>query len=701
MRKFLLTLACASVMSLQAAADEGMWILSLLSRSNIDVMQKEGCHLTPEQIYSVNHGSIKDAIVIFGGGCTGEIVSDNGLVFTNHHCGYSSIQQLSSVEHNYLRDGFWAKSFAEDLPVEGLEVRFLNSFEDVTSRVMEGVTSDLAPEARINLIRSHCRDIEQEAAKDSTLESSVTSFFENNQFFLIKYKVYTDIRLVGTPPESIGKFGHDTDNWQWPRHTGDISIFRVYAGADNEPAAYSPDNKPYRPAYHLPVSLKGMKPGDFSMTIGFPGTTNRYESSWGVKQMRDVENASRIEPRDIKQKIWLEDMLADQSVYIKYASKFARSSNYNKNSIGMNRGIDNLNVIGRKEAEQDAFKAWAKANGTKEQKGILKQLRKLAKENEPYVKATSYMMECLFAGPEIFRFARKLGYKTETGDTEAITALVRDFYKDYSVNTDRKVTAALMSYYATHIDSKFHPKFFKEIPNEAAFTRFTDDLFASSILADSSRLIKAIADKDYDAIKNDKATQCANDIVDMYLKQIVDKSTEIADKYEDAKRIYLAARMQMQPERDFYSDANFTMRLSYGQIGGYSTADTTYTYFTDIDGLMAKEDPNNWEFVVAPKLKEIYNNKDFGPYADKDGKMHICFISNNDITGGNSGSPVINGDGELIGLAFDGNWEAMSGDIIFEPALQRCICVDIRYVLLIIDKIGGAQNLIDELTINK
>lgn len=701
MKKALLSVAALLGVASSALADEGMWILSLLSKHNIDVMKQEGCRLTPEQIYSVNNGSIKDAVIIFGGGCTGEIVSDNGLIFTNHHCGYSSIQQLSSVEHNYLRDGFWSRSFSEDLPVDGLQVRFLKSFDDVTAEVMKGVSDDMEPAARMALINSHCDAIAKDAAEGDFVESSVERFFGGNQYFLIKYKVFKDVRLVGTPPESIGKFGHDTDNWQWPRHTGDFSIFRVYAGPDNEPAAYSADNKPFKPQHHLPVSLKGMKPGDFAMTVGYPGSTDRYATSWDVKQIRDVENASRIEPRDIKQKIWLEDMLADQAIYIKYASKYSGSTNYYKNSIGMNRGIDNLDVIGRKEAEQKAFKAWVRKNGDKQQKHVLKKLKSLTDEIEPFYKGMYYWFECLWNGPEIFKFAYRVNKAAKNQDTAAVIDAAKAFYKDYSVKTDRRATAALLAYYASHVDSKFHPAFFKGVAREAAFAPFVDKLFDESIVADSARLLSAARAADFGAITADVAVRYADDIMGVYSRSIVKASGSLEEQLDDARRIYMAARMQMQPERSFYSDANFTMRLSYGQVGGYSTPDTTYGFFTDLDGVMAKEDPDNWEFVVDPKLKALYKAKDFGHYADPDGKMHVCFITNNDITGGNSGSPVINGDGELIGLAFDGNWEAMSGDIIFEPTVQRCICVDVRYVLFVIDKIGGAQNLIDELTIRK
>lgn len=701
MKKTLLTLAALLGVATGALADEGMWILSLLSKHNIDVMRREGCRLTPDEIYSVNHGSIKDAVVIFGGGCTGEIVSDNGLIFTNHHCGYSSIQQLSSVEHNYLRDGFWAKSFDEDLPVDGLQVRFLKSFEDVTDKVMEGVTDKLSPEARVNLIKSHRDQIAREAVdvKDGSVEASVESFFGGNQYFLIKYDVFNDVRLVGTPPESIGKFGHDTDNWQWPRHTGDFSIFRVYAGKDNKPASFSPDNKPYKPQHFLPVSVKGMKKGDFAMTIGYPGSTDRYATSWDVITTRDIENASRIEPRDIKQKIWLEDMLADQAIYIKYASKYSRSTNYYKNSIGMNRGIDNLNVIGRKELEQQNFQKWVKKNGSKLEKKVLRNLEKLSDKLRPYDKASSYWYECLWGGPEIFRFAYRVSNLAAKSDTAGVIEAVRAFYKDYSLKTDRRASAALLAYYSSHIDKAFQPKFMAKLHGDKAFSDLIDGIFAESCMADSSKLIAAASNGDFAQIKDDVAVRYATQMVDTYNEDIVRAAGSLSEQQADARRIYMAARMRLFSKRDFYSDANFTMRLSYGQVGGYTTADTTYGFFTDLDGVMAKEDPTNWEFVVDPKLKQLYNAKDFGRYADKDGKMHVCFITNNDITGGNSGSPVINGDGELIGLAFDGNWEAMSGDIIFEPTVQRCICVDVRYVLFVIDKIGGAQNIIDELAI--
>ncbi len=696
-------------MATTALADEGMWILSLLAQNNIQTMQQMGCKLTAEQIYSINNGSLKDAVIIFGGGCTGEIVSENGLIFTNHHCGYESIQQLSSVEHNYLKDGFWSSSFAEDLPVDGLEVRFLQSFEDVTDRVVNGTKDGMSAKARFAIIEKNKVAIIDEAQeKDPSLDIDVYDFFDDNQYFLVKYKVYTDIRLVATPPESIGKFGHDTDNWQWPRHTGDFSIFRVYAGPDNEPAAYNANNKPYKPLHFLPISIKGMATNDYAMTIGYPGSTERYLTSTGVESMIKTELDSRIEPRDIKQKIWLEDMNADQATYIQYASKYARSSNYYKNSIGMKKGISDLNVIKRKKKEEKAFNAWAKDRRDEGIKldGILENLSTSIEKTLDANKAYFYWYECLYGGPEIFRFAfqisRLITDPKNVSDEEdaAIRKKADEFYKDYSPSTDEKVVAALLYYYSSNIDAQYYPTNFSHYKNEEDFKDYARKLFSSSLFTSKKRFYKVLDAKNYPLLLADQAVEDAQKITSVGIKigSSIDSDLEFQRNY---KRLYMKERMAMNPDKTYYSDANFTMRLSYGKVGGYKSGKTTYDYFTDLDGVMAKEDPNNWEFNVSPRLKELYNNKDYGDYADKDGKMHVCFITDNDITGGNSGSPVINGDGELIGLAFDGNWEAMSGDIIFEPDLQRCICVDIRYVLFIIDKFGGAQNIIDELTIKK
>ena len=699
--------SCALLASAQfAAADEGMWILSLLSQQNMDAMHQLGCHLSQEQIYSLNNGSLKDAVVIFGGGCTGEIVSQEGLLFTNHHCGYDAIQQVSSVQHNYLRDGFWSASKDEEIPVDGLRVRFLQSIVDVSDSIIP-VPDNLSPHARAAVVEEHIRNVERNAQSDDEFtQSEVVSFFGGNQFFLVTYKVFNDIRLVATPPESIGKFGHDTDNWQWPRHTGDFSIFRVYAGPDNQPANFSASNKPFEPKHSLPVSIKGLQPGDFAMTVGYPGSTQRYVSSFGVLQTRDIKNMSRIEPRDIKQQIWLKAMQADNDTYIKYSVKYANSSNYYKNSIGMNRGIDNLNVVKRKRAEEKAFSKWVKS-AYPEHSHLLSDLKKAYSDVAPYEKAFDYWLECLYAGPEILRFAASISYALRFDDDrtvsdeqiDAVLAKVDDFYKDYIPSLDQEVLANLLFYYNKNIDKQFHPEFFDGLKSLNDFSNFSAGLFAKSIFAKPGAVRSAIENGDFDAVRNDVAAICARDVMMVYLNEISQPSESLAEAVDDYERLYILLRMKMNPDADYYSDANFTCRLSYGKVGGYVSGSKKFDFFTDLDGVMAKEDPNNWEFVVDPKLKALYNNKDFGRYADKDGRMHVCFITDNDITGGNSGSPVINADGQLVGLAFDGNWEAMSGDIIFEPDIQRCICVDVRYVLFVIEKFGGAKNIIDELNV--
>ncbi len=696
---------CIALMSMaNAMADEGMWMLSLLSQERLEAMNKTGLKLTAEDIYDINKGSLKDAVVIFGRGCTGEIVSESGLLMTNHHCGYGSIQQLSSVEHNYLRDGFWSGSHAEDLPVDGLTVRFLEWVSDVSEEVTKGAEADkkLTPKARRAIVEENMRAIErmaQDTCKIVGKECIVKEFFGGEQFFLICYSVYEDVRLVGTPPESIGKFGHDTDNWQWPRHTGDFSIFRVYADKDNKPAKYSADNVPLRPRHSLPISIRGMKEGDYAMTIGYPGSTERYVSNYGVEMTRDCENTSRIEPREIKQNIWLKDMQEEQSVYIAYASKYANSSNYYKNSIGMNKGIADLKVVERKRAEEKAFDQWARQHT--EYKGLTKELRKAYKQLRPLEMVGDYWYECLYGGAEIFRFASQMITKSKSAESESDRAEVKrfaeKFFDDYSAKTDQKVVAALCKYYYDKIDKGYHPTFMKEAA-KMGFEKWAAYFFANSKMTDRSYVLSKIENGETEALQEDLAAVYAVQIQDVMGKV----STESDEKYKntkDAERRYLKGRREMNRTKEYYPDANFTMRLSYGTVGGYTAGGRKFNFFTDLEGVMAKEDPNNWEFVVSPRLKELHAKRDYGRYADIDGRMHVCFTTNNDITGGNSGSPVINGRGELMGLAFDGNWEAMSGDIIFEPTLQKCICVDIRYVLFIMDKFAGAKNLINELNI--
>ena len=716
MRKLsLLLLTFCFAFTSMLRADEGMWLLPLVQKLNIEKMQEMGFKLTAEDIYSINKSSLKDAVVIFGGGCTGELISDKGLILTNHHCGYGAIQQLSSVDHNYLEDGFWAKNFNEELPAEGIKVTFLKYMEDVTTQALEGVTSEMTEEEREAKINTNSKAIATKAAEGNHYKTMVRDYFNGNQFFLVVYEVFEDVRLVGTPPSSIGKFGHDTDNWMWPRHTGDFSMFRVYADKDGKPAKYSKDNVPFKPAHHLPISLKGVEMEDFAMTIGFPGSTDRYLTSWGIEERMNIINQSRIVPRGIKQDIWLADMKADEKVNIQYASKYAGSSNYWKNSIGMNRGLEKLNVLDQKRALENTFAQWVAAdqNRKAEYGEVLPSLQKNYTEQAPFLKANQFLRECMIGGTEIYYFALRAGAlkkALENGNAEEIETAKKSldetgkaFYKNYYNKTDEKVMGALLKLYHDDIDKTYHPAFFAMIAKKykGDFSKYAADLFKKSIFADEARFNSFIANPSLKALSSDAAFTGAEAIIAVN-RQLAEKLQATSQVIERSNRLFLKGLMEMQNNRTFYPDANFTMRLSYGKVGNYEPKDgVIYKHYTTLTGVMEKEDPNNWEFVVSPKLKELYKNKDFGQYADKDGYMPVCFTTDNDITGGNSGSPVINANGELFGLAFDGNWEAMSGDIAFETQLQKCINVDIRYVLFIIDKYAGASNLIEEMTLVK
>ncbi|TAJ14872.1 S46 family peptidase [Marinilabiliaceae bacterium JC017] len=696
-------------------ADEGMWLLPLIQKLNINKMQEMGLKLSAEDIYSINQSSLKDAVVIFGRGCTGELISDKGLILTNHHCGYGSIQALSSVEHNYLEDGFWAKTTEEELPAPGLTITFMKRMEDVTDRITADLTDEMSEADRAAKISEVSEAIVKEAEEGNHYKAMVEDYFEGNQYFLIIYETFEDIRFVGAPPSSIGKFGHDTDNWMWPRHTGDFSMFRVYCGPDGKPAPYAKENKPYKPVHHLPVSLKGVEMNDFAMTIGYPGSTSRYLTSWGITERMDVINQSRIKPRGIKQEIWNEDMMASEKVRIQYASKYSRSSNYWKNSIGMNRGLTKLNVIAKKQAIEADFTKWVNASADRkaEYGEILDGLKKAYADRAPFMMATYFLRECMLSGTEVLSFslaARELEKALEDEKEEAITAAVEKlketgaaFYKDYYPETDRKVMAAMLKLYFDDIAHKFHPDFYVMVSKKykGDFTAYANDVFKKSIFTSEASFNAFLENPKLKTLQKDLAFTAGKSVLNLY-RELYGQLKETSANIHKDNRLFIDGLMKMQANKVFYPDANFTMRLSYGSVGNYEPKDAVvYKHYTTIEGIMEKEDPNNYEFVVPEKLKELYNNKDYGQYADEAGYMPVCFTTNNDITGGNSGSPVINANGELFGLAFDGNWEAMSGDVAFETELQKCINVDIRYVLFIIDKYAGATNLINEMTLVK
>ena len=676
-------------------ADEGMWLLPLLEKLNIKKMQEMGCKLSAEDIYSINNSSLKDAIVHFGGGCTAEIVSDKGLLFTNHHCGYGSIQALSTVEHDYLKDGYWAMNLKEELPAKGLSVTFVDKFVDVTERLNKAVAKAKNEEDYKKRWNKEVEKIKEEAVKaDPTLQARVTSFYNDNMYLLITTRTFKDIRFVGAPPSSIGKFGADTDNWMWPRHTGDFSVFRIYADKNNNPAEYSEENVPYTPKQSLKISLKGVKENDYAMIIGFPGRTTRFMSSEEALETQKINNAISIYVRGEKQDIWMNDMLADPKVRIQYSSKYAGSSNGWKKWMGMNETFDKLNIVERRAAEEKAFNEWVAADPKRVEKygTAVETINNTIKERAEYAYVYRYLSETLSAIELI-----KAPQRAQRGGTR------QAFYKDYSASTDRKLAKRMIAIYKEKVDAKYHPAFFAEIDSKfgGSIDAFVDNLFDTSVYTSEEKYNEAAkaavaAGKDLSADPVEALRKDLHKVSGMIMPKLLESSAKI----NAAKKAYVAGTLEMMGDNASYPDANSTMRLTYSKVLPYSPKDAViYDYITTLDGVMEKEDPNNWEFVVPARLKELWKAKDFGEYALENGKMPVAFLCNGDITGGNSGSPVLNDKGELLGLAFDGNWEAMSGDVIFEPSLQRCINVDIRYVLFIIDKFGGAGYLLDEMDI--
>lgn len=697
----------------QTFADEGMWVLKELNKENLARMQELGLTVSIETLYSETNPCIANAVVIFGGGCTGVTVSNQGLIFTNHHCGYGAIQKLSSVTHDYLKNGFVSQSLQEELPVEGLKVQYLKETVDVSGRILSQIKGIDDEFKRITKADSIGQAICDSIGKgNSSLNARVIPFYSRNKYYLVVYNVFRDVRLAFAPPSSLGKFGGDTDNWMYPRHTCDFSAFRVYADANNQPAEYSASNRPYKPDYVAEVSLQGYDEKDYAMTIGFPGRTNRYLSSWGVRQRIEDSNMPRIEVRGIKQDIWKKAMLASDAVRIKYASKYAGSSNYWKNSIGMNRGLARLNVIDRKKAEEAAFTAWV--NQTPERKAkygdVLSLLEKGYTSSAESQKYATYLMEAFAGGTEIIRLARIINSVDVEKSTpeeieERLNDDIRAFYKDYEPTLDQRVLAAMMKIVKERVPASFLPDIYRKVDKKykGDYEKYAADVFGNTMLTSFEKVSALLKKpKQYEKVmKTDPAAVLSlSAMLAMYdIQQQVAAWDNDIDKGE---RLYLAGLQEMHTERSFYSDANFTMRMSYGTIGGYRPYDAAwYNFYTTHKGILEKEDPKSSEFWVQPEILNMVKARDFGPYANEQGELQLCFISNNDITGGNSGSPVFDKNGRVIGLAFDGNWEAMSGDIAFEPDLQRTICVDIRYMLWMIDKWGKCPRLLEELKLVK
>lgn len=707
-RHWLLAIVCLWTTVL-TYADEGMWMLGDLNKETRRAMKELGLELTAKQLYNPGHPSLKDAVVSFGGFCSGVVVSRDGLVFTNHHCGFGSIRQQSTVEHDYLRDGFVARTRGEELPCPELFVRFLVRQENVTRRVLSAVRSGMDEADRSLAIDSMKWVISREVmARDSTTVGSVDAYYGGNEFWLSVYRDYYDVRLVFAPPSSVGKFGWDRDNWEWPRHTGDFSVFRIYAGKDNRPAEYSPDNVPYQAAYVAPISLDGYREGAFCMTLGYPGSTERYLSSFGVEELIANTNQAQIDVRGVKQAIWKREMNRRDSIRLMYASKYSESSNYWKNSIGMNRAVRRLHVLDKKRGLERELQRWIEATPRERKRlaTLLQDLETNYRERRATGHAEAYFIESFLNGPELIQLALDiLNFDFEAEKEQVVAGMEKivERYANLDINIDKEVFAALLDVYREKVDSVYWPSVYQTIDSlyQGDSRAYVDRLYAQSEIT-TPRGLKRFLERDstYN-LYEDPAITLGIDLITK-LFELSYQSYLPSHEIARGERMLNAAVRRMYDDRNYYPDANSTLRLSFGTVKGYEPSDgVSYRYYTTVRGILEKiksyaDDP---DFQVQPELVDLLSEGNFGRYADKDGQMKVCFLSNNDITGGNSGSAMFNERGELLGLAFDGNWEAMSSDLIYEPDLQRTIGVDIRYVLFIMEKYGKAAHLIHELHI--
>jgi len=713
MRKLFLYLFIA-VFTLPVTANEGMWFLMHIERLNYRDMQKLGLQLTPEEIYSINNASLKDAIVQFGGGCTAEIISENGLVLTNHHCGYGAIAGLSTAENDYLKNGFWAQTYEDELKPRQLSVRFFVRMDDVSERILSLVNDEMSEEERERTINREIAKIEQENNEGGKYTVSVKSFYSGNEYYYFVYQDYDDVRLVGTPPESIGKFGGDTDNWEWPRHTGDFALFRVYGDKDGNPAAYSEDNVPLKPKYHLTTSIKGYEEDDYAMILGYPGRTNRWMPGAGIEQNVNYAYPAWVEASRTAMDVMERHMKEDNQVSIDYASSYAGIANYWKNRQGMIDALQQHKTAETKYANEREFQKWASKKKNREYANVMPVINEYYKNTNEISRHNNYLMMMLRVRMATipYRLGNTIGYYIEQNEAkqaeiqpkldEEITSLYDGLY----LPLEKDLLAAQLDLYSRKAQNiaPMVAEFAKE-NNQGllGWKGYVDEILSKSIFESKEKVEAFLKNPDPDALKTDPMYMLSVDIINRYRYKTEEEEKWDAD-FQKAYRMMIQGMRLQNPDEKYYPDANSTLRLTYGSITSLPadpTNDIADNYYTSLKGTVAKYKPGDPEFDMPQKLIDLYEKKDFGQYADKDGTLPVNFLTNNDITGGNSGSPVLNGKGELIGIAFDGNIEAMAGDVIFDDELQRCINVDIRYVLFIIDKFADATHIIDELTIAK
>jgi len=705
-----------ALLSCSLFADEGMWLPLLLEKYNIADMQKKGFKLNADDIYSINHASMKDAIVLFGGGCTGELISNEGLLITNHHCGYGTIQRHSSVEHDYLTDGFWAMSRKEELASPGLTVTFLVSMEDVTDKVLEGVTSEMSASERETKIAVNISKIKEESVKGTHYQARIEPFYCGNQYFLFKNEIFEDVRLVGAPPSAIGKFGGDTDNWMWPRHTGDFSLFRVYCGKDGKPAKYSDDNIPYTPKKFFPISLKGVQEGDFTMVFGYPGSTQEYLPAVAVEQVLFDTDPTRIAIRDKKLEVIKAGMEKSKLTRIQYSNKAAGIANGWKKWQGEIKGLKRLDAVTVKRNFEEDFQKWA--NGKSEYKNLLDDYAKVYAEMKPLNLAYIYISEAGL-GSYAVSFANQMRMLESCKDAssenlqslkEMALSKSKGNYKDYDEQVEIRLFAEMVKIYMENMSSKYYPATFNnfdKVTKSASdkYMAYAEYCFSKSVFANQTKFenfVNGLSSKSAKTLQSDPIYNIAKEIIAIYRNEIQSALVDCSDRIEQLDRIYMKAQMEYEPQKRFFPDANLTLRVTYGQVAPYQPADgIDYLPYTTLDGIIEKDNPDIYDYKVPARLKELYEKKDYGRYADKDGKLHVAFTATNHTTGGNSGSPVINGNGELIGVNFDRNWEGTMSDIMYDPEMCRNISLDIRYALFLIDKFAGASHLIDEMEIRK